>query len=117
MCRLVPGEQLSGVARHCNKCKAAAKKVQDSCSRLYLCVMLRSSPVVVNAVIMAVSGSRFFDVYVPQFGVDTRIQTSMMVPGPVNTHWNSASRCVPCVIPRNNICRHRDFVLGECHDV
>ena len=62
------------VAAHCNERKAAAKSVQDASSRLYLTALLAARPTVVAAFATGVGGSRFVDCYLPDLGVEVRVQ-------------------------------------------
>lgn len=64
---------------------------QDLSSKLHLCVMLRSQPMVHQAVVMVVNGSRFFDLYIPGLGMDMRIQVADMLPT-LRTTWNAQER-------------------------
>ncbi|KAI3425159.1 hypothetical protein D9Q98_008930 [Chlorella vulgaris] len=78
------------VATHANERKAGAKNVQDGSLRLYLCVMLHRQPLVCDAVIMQLGGSRFFDAYIPALGCDVRIHTATLLRGgeaAIRTGW------------------------------
>ena len=67
---------------------------QDASLRLYLCVLLRRSPRVAQAVVMGLNGQRFLDIYIPSLGLELRIQTEEIVPGPVLADWDAVARCV-----------------------
>ncbi|KAL4856961.1 DIS3-like exonuclease 2 [Chlorella vulgaris] len=82
--------EVSIVATHANERKAGAKNVQDGSLRLYLCVMLHRQPLVCDAVIMQLGGSRFFDAYIPALGCDVRIHTATLLRGgeaAIRTGW------------------------------
>ena len=68
--------------------------MQDASLRLYLCVMLRRRPRVVQAVVTGLAGARFLDVYITSLGLELRIQTEEIVPGPVLADWDAAAKCV-----------------------
>ncbi|GAB4816026.1 hypothetical protein N2152v2_003072 [Parachlorella kessleri] len=74
-------QEVGMVSAHANDRKLAAKAVQDGSLRLYLCVMLHRQPLVCKGVVMAVGGSRFFDVYLPVLGVDVRVHTNSVLKG------------------------------------
>ena len=44
--------------------------------RLFLCAMLARRPVVSQAIVTGLNGARFFDLYVPELGLELRILTS-----------------------------------------
>ena len=54
--------------------------LQDSSSRLYLSVLLRTRPTVGEAIVISLNGNRFFDVYVPLLGLEARILVSEIKP-------------------------------------
>eukprot|EP00887_Chlorella_sp_A99_P000156 scaffold16.g156.t1 len=92
---LADGEIVGRISSHANDRKAAAKSVQDGCLRLYLCVMLHRQPVVVDAVVMQLGGSRFFDCYIPVFGCDVRVHTETLLGGgasAVLSQWEANTR-------------------------
>ena len=70
----------------------AAPAVQDASLKLYLCVMLRLHPRVCEAVMLQLGGPRFMDLYVPEFGVEVRIQVAEMLPAPVHGEWSPATK-------------------------
>ena len=70
----------------------AAPAVQDASLKLYLCVMLRLHPRVCEAVMLQLGGRRFMDLYVPEFGVEIRIQVEEMLPAPVHGEWSPATK-------------------------
>lgn len=93
--RLLSSEDCSLIAAHANKRKAAAKSVQDGCMKLYLTMFLWDSPKVCQGVVLALGGSRFFDVYIPAFGIDVRVHTEDMLKGgaaALRTYWDAASK-------------------------
>lgn len=61
--------------------------------RLFLCAMLARKPVVSQAIVTGLNGARFFDVYVPELGLELRIQCEDIQPAPVLTDWNKDARC------------------------
>ena len=70
----------------------ATPAVQDASLKLYLCVMLRLHPRVCEAVMLQLGGPRFMDLYVPEFGVEVRIQVAEMLPAPVHGEWSPATK-------------------------
>jgi DIS3-like exonuclease 2 len=60
------------VAEHCNEKRLSARNAQDASLQLYLCVLLRRSPMVTQAVVTGVGGNLYFSVYVPELGVEAR---------------------------------------------
>lgn len=67
-----PLEDLSKAAERCNAARLAARNVQDASLKLYLCIMLKDSPIVVEAVVLSLGGDQFFSAYLTEFGCDTR---------------------------------------------
>lgn len=67
--------------------------VQDASSRLYLCLMLRAQPRVLESIVTVVNGSKFFDIYIPTLGIEARIQVNEMLPA-VAAVWNREGRQV-----------------------
>ena len=68
---------------------------QEASSRLYLCVLLRAKPLLAQAVITGLNGSRFLDVYVPDIGVELRVNVDEIVPGPARADWDAQAKCAP----------------------
>jgi hypothetical protein len=66
---------------------------QDASTRLYLCVLLRSKPLLAEAIVMALNGARFLDVYVHEVGLELRVQVDEIVPGPVAAKWDGQAKC------------------------
>ena len=62
--------------------------------RLFLCAMLARKPVVSQAIVTGLNGQRFFDLYVPELGLELRIQSEDIQPAPILTDWNKDARCV-----------------------
>ncbi len=74
--------------------------MQDASNRLYLCLMLKLAPVVTEGWAVGVQGSRFLDVYVPEFGVQCRVHAEEAAPpGCLDWIWNSVSRCALPLFP------------------
>jgi hypothetical protein len=61
--------------------------------RLFLCTLLAYKPVVAQAIVTGLNGARFFDLYVPELGLELRIQCEEIQPAPVLTDWNKNARC------------------------
>lgn len=88
--RLPGREEASQLCNHCNSARQRARAVQEGSSRLFLAVMLSQNPVVTHAIIVALGGDKYFTVYVPQFGLETRVQVSE--PGiPLCADWDGRS--------------------------
>ena len=47
---------------------------------MYLCVLVRSKPTVLEAVVTLVNGRKFFDIYIPSIGAEERISVLEMKP-------------------------------------
>lgn len=60
------------MAEHCNEKRLCARNAQDASLRLYLCVLLRRSPMVTNGIVTGVGGNLYFGVYLPELGLETR---------------------------------------------
>lgn len=92
---LYPTREVGAIAAHANDRKMAAKSVQDGSLRLYLCVMLYRQPLVCDAVVMQLGGSRFFDAYIPALGCDVRIHTGSLLrggDGAIVSAWQPADK-------------------------
>lgn len=63
-------DTMAKIAKHSNETKLAARNVSDASLKLYLCIMLKQSPVVSWGVVTAVGGDKFFTVYLPEFGCE-----------------------------------------------
>lgn len=87
---------VSKVAEHANERKAAAKSIQERVSQLYLIQLLIQTPRVLWGIVVGLGGPKFFDVYVPDIGVDIRIHAEdIFVKGlEINTEWNPVSKYV-----------------------
>ena len=70
--------------------------------RLFLCAMLARKPVVSQAIVTGLNGARFFDVYVPELGLELRLQCEDIQPAPALADWNKDARCAlnPLTIPK-----------------
>jgi DIS3-like exonuclease 2 len=61
--------------------------------RLYLCVLLRLSPIITEAVATGVNGSRWFDIFVPEFGMECKIETEELTEsGVLDCAWDVKTR-------------------------
>eukprot|EP00775_Hariotina_reticulata_P008717 gene8717-8898_t len=69
---------LAKIAKHSNETKLAARLVSDGSLRLFLCIMLKKQPVVTWGLVNLVGGDRFFSVYLPEFGCETRMYLNLM---------------------------------------
>lgn len=88
-------DKVADISNHANDRKLAAKSAQDNSLRLYLAIMLFDQPRVVDAVVMALNGSRFLDLYVPSLGIDVRVQTAEILKGGgdfIATKWDSGMK-------------------------
>ncbi|WPT17609.1 DIS3-like exonuclease 2 [Picochlorum sp. SENEW3] len=86
---------VSEVAEHANERKLAAKVIQERVTNLYLVKHLRDYPRVFIATVCGLGGPRFFDIYVPDLGVDIRIHAQeIFLPGGrgLRTKWISEKR-------------------------
>ena len=75
----VSGRSLSMIAAHANERKLAAKAAQDSIQRLHFSFFFRKVPTVFVSTVCSVGGSKFFDVYINELGIDMRIFVSDLV--------------------------------------
>ena len=71
-------DRLVHIAAHCNERKEAAKKAQQRSDEVYLAVYLKSAPVETTGVVIGI-GPKSFTVYVPSFGVQTRMFVDEML--------------------------------------
>lgn len=60
--------------------------------RLFLCALLARRPVVAQGIVTSLNGQRFFHLYVPELGLELRIESEDMQPAPVVTDWNKDAR-------------------------
>ena len=61
--------------------------------RLFLCALLARKPVVTQGIVTSLNGQRFFHLYVPELGLELRIETEDIQPAPVVTDWHKDARC------------------------
>ena len=61
--------------------------------RLFLCALLARRPMVAQGVVTSLNGQRFFHLYVPELGLELRIESEDIQPAPVVTDWNKDARC------------------------
>ncbi|KAK2078455.1 hypothetical protein QBZ16_003295 [Prototheca wickerhamii] len=85
---------LGQAAAHANERKAAAKSVQESVVQLYVLQVLAERPRACTAVVTAVGGPRYLDVYLPAFGQEIRLHTEGLGPGDraVRSEWDASDR-------------------------
>ncbi len=84
--------------------------------RLFLCAMLARKPVVSQAIVTGLNGARFFDLYVPELGLELRIQCEDIQPAPVLTDWNKDARCdLDSFISPVELCPCIQSRLGAAH--
>mmetsp|Transcript_18435 Transcript_18435/g.46303 ORF Transcript_18435/g.46303 Transcript_18435/m.46303 type:complete len:206 (+) Transcript_18435:225-842(+) len=69
-------ERTGEVALHANATKLAAKNAQDASLKIYLCVLLKSHPMVLLGTLLPMGGNRFFVAYVGALGVEVRVQVN-----------------------------------------
>ena len=62
--------------------------------RLFLCALLARRPVVAQGIVTSLNGQRFFHLYVPELGLELRIESEEIQPAPVVTDWNKDARRV-----------------------
>ena len=67
--------------------------------RLYLAAMLQRQPVITDAIVSSLNGSRFVDVYCPVYGMECRLYTAEIG---VSYDWDSKNKCAssPATIER-----------------
>lgn len=87
---------ISMVAEHANERKAAAKSIQDRVIQLYLVKLLEQTPRVLWGVVSSLGGPKFFDVYIPDIGVDIRMYAEdiYMKGFDIKTEWNPKKKYV-----------------------
>ena len=85
---------LGQAAAHANERKAAAKSVQEGVVQLYVLQVLAERPRACTAVVTAVGGPRYLDVYLPAFGQEIRLHTESLGPGDraVRSEWDASDR-------------------------
>lgn len=77
------------VADICNDRRLAARNAQEKSSKLHLMTLLSYAPVTTAAVVATVRGNKFFEVYVPVFGIMHKVFTEDL---PVSAKMNSRTR-------------------------
>lgn len=65
--------RMQNIAGDCNRKKLGARNVQDAVSNLFLKHWLEKNPVETVGLVAAVKGPKFFDLYVPQFALTTKV--------------------------------------------
>jgi DIS3-like exonuclease 2 len=81
------------VAEHCNDRRVAARNAQDASLRLHLCCMLREAPRVADGVVLMCGGDKFFNVWVPEMGVDVRCATTRARAHGRGRGWGCGVQC------------------------
>lgn len=87
---------LSEIASHCNDRKLAAKNAQEASARLFLAFMLRDKPRVAKAIVVALSGDKFFEVYIPEYGLQRRVNVRNDHPD-LQVTWEEEERILTMV--------------------
>lgn len=85
-------------AEACNKGKLSAKNAQEDCESLYLMHWLERCPVQTSAVVVSLKGPEFFEIYVPDFALATRIYCADL-PGKTEAHFDRQTNTL--LIDRN----------------
>lgn len=79
---------------HCNRLQQypmSPLNSQDAAAKLYLGALLAAKPAIAEAIVTSANGGAWFDVYVPRFGHEARLQTADMACG---SNWNASTKCV-----------------------
>ncbi|GMH40082.1 hypothetical protein BSKO_07986 [Bryopsis sp. KO-2023] len=79
-------DELERVANECNAGKLGARNAQDASSKLYLMILLDNKPSFATAVVAAVKGNMFFDIYIPDFALTHRFMCADL-PGIVSASF------------------------------
>ena len=66
---------------------------QETSMRLFLCALLARRPMVAQGIVTSLNGQRFFHLYVPELGLELRIESEEIQPAPMVTDWNKDGRC------------------------
>ena len=66
--------------------------MQETSMRLFLCALLARRPVIAQGIVTSLNGQRFFHMYVPELGLELRIESEEIQPAPVVTDWNKDAR-------------------------
>eukprot|EP01114_Cavostelium_apophysatum_P019410 TRINITY_DN6252_c0_g1_i2.p1 TRINITY_DN6252_c0_g1~~TRINITY_DN6252_c0_g1_i2.p1 ORF type:complete len:1327 (-),score=433.29 TRINITY_DN6252_c0_g1_i2:12-3866(-) len=69
---LMSSDDLTELATHCNDKKLNSRKAQELSAQLFLCVLLKNNPVVVEAVALGL-GDKYMSVLLPSFGFEKRL--------------------------------------------
>ncbi|MEW5299114.1 MAG: hypothetical protein WDW36_002160 [Sanguina aurantia] len=72
--QLCSGELTGKVAEHCNEKRLSAREAQDASQKLYLAVMTCKRPAITSGVVMQLKGDKFFNMYLPEYGVICKLQ-------------------------------------------
>ncbi len=91
---------ISKVAEHANERKAASKAIQDKVCKLYLTQLFLKNPRILSGIVIGLGGPKFFDVYVPDIGMDIRVyMEDLHFKGhDIRTLWNPVKRYVMLVL-------------------
>ena len=65
--------------------------LQDAAAKLYLGVLLAAQPAVAEGIVTSANGGAWFDVYVPRYGHEARLQTADM---PCSSTWKASTKWV-----------------------
>jgi len=63
---------MNAIAGHCNTMRMRARRAQQSCDLVYLCLLLKSKPLVEEAIVLRVQERRFF-VLIPSIKIERKI--------------------------------------------
>ena len=88
--------------------------VQETSMRLFLCALLARRPVVAQGIVTSLNGQRFFHLYVPELGLEVRIESEEIQPAPVVTDWNKDARCALQLMLDLDLCPEGDAFLHIC---
>ena len=95
-------ETISRLAAHANDRKLAAKNAQDGALKLYLASFLLEKPQVFEGIVANLGGHLFFDVYIPDLGMDVRVWTADALKGgqkAIDAKWNAAESVLRLSLP------------------
>lgn len=65
--------------------------LQDAAAKLYLGALLAAQPAVAEGIVTSANGGAWFDVYVPRYGHEARLQTADM---PCSSTWKASTKWV-----------------------
>ncbi|KAK9807135.1 hypothetical protein WJX73_009531 [Symbiochloris irregularis] len=77
------------IAAACTAAKASADSAQDASQHLHLGRLLRDKPIITQGVVLNLRGSKFFDIFVPEIGFETRVTIpGDLYPRPIDVKWD-----------------------------